>query len=78
MTNYAASITRLLEHVSSALALVAIVINRTIIFQCSGTVNSDSTFLVTKKYCKLVKKFRNSGLECSCEIWEMYCYYALT
>ena len=50
MTDYAASITRLLEHVSSALALVAIVINRTIIFQCSGNVNSDSTFLVTEKY----------------------------
>ena len=69
MTDYGASNAGLLEHVGSALTLVTIVMNRTIVFQCSSNVNSDSIFLVTEKYLvftfllvKLVQKItRNSG-----------------
>ena len=69
MTDYGASSAGLLEHVGSALTLVTIVMNRTIVFQCSSNVNSDSIFLVTDKYLvftfllvKLVQKItRNSG-----------------
>ena len=69
MTDYGASNAGLLEHVGSALMLVTIVMNRTIVFQCSSNVNSDSIFLVTEKYLvftfllvKLVQKItRNSG-----------------
>ena len=69
MTDYGASNAGLLEHVGSALKLVTIVMNRTIVFQCSSNVNSDSIFLVTEKYLvftfllvKLVQKItRNSG-----------------
>ena len=50
MTNYGASNAGLLEHVGSALTLVTIVMTRTIVFQCSSNVNSDSIFLVTEKY----------------------------
>ena len=39
MTDYGASNARLLEQVGSALMLVAMVMNRTIVFQCSSNVN---------------------------------------
>ena len=66
MTDYGASNARLLGHVGSALTLVAIVMNRTIEFQCSSNVNSDSIFFVTgfSRSCwsNLCKKImQNSG-----------------
>ena len=78
---------RLLEHVGSALTLVAIVMNRTIVFQCSSNVNSDSIFLVTEKYlvfhvlvgqtcAKNHTKFGTQSVHV--KSWKMYCYYALT
>ena len=65
-------------HVGSALTLVTIVMNRTIVFQCSSNVNCDSIFLVTEKYLvftfllvKLVQKSdKIRDMECSREIME--------
>ena len=87
MTDYGASNAGLLEHVGSALTLVTIVMNRTIVFQCSSNVNSDSIFLVTEKYLvftfllvKLVQKNHTKFGTRSVRVksWQMYCYYALT
>ena len=51
VTDYGASNAGLLEHVGSALTLVTIVMNRTIVFSAvRSNVNNDSIFLVTEKY----------------------------
>ena len=78
MTDYGASNAGLLEHVDSALTLVTIVMNRTIVFQCSSNVNSDSIqfpcyreilgfhVLVGQTCAKKSHEFRDT--ECSREI----------